>query len=53
MQDKTPKPQPVSNERQKDDNIDEFGRKPDGTELDQPGAAEPAREDTPDTRTEP
>jgi hypothetical protein len=53
MPDKTPKPPPVDTERQKDDNIDEFGRKPDGTELDQPGAAEPAREERPDTRTAP
>jgi hypothetical protein len=27
------------NDRPKDDNIDDLGRKPDGTTLDQPGAA--------------
>jgi hypothetical protein len=31
-----PQPSPAPPRRQMDDNIDDLGRKPDGTELDQP-----------------
>jgi hypothetical protein len=36
----TNKPQPTDTGRQMDDNIDDLGRRPDGTTQDQPGIGE-------------
>ncbi len=41
MTDKKPKPDPIETRpgKQMDDNIDDLGRKPDGTKLEQPGTS--------------
>jgi hypothetical protein len=41
--DKPPKSPAEPAGRQMDDNIDDLGRKPDGTRLDQPGATQPSK----------
>lgn len=43
-----PKPAPAQTEQgqQKDDNIDDLGRKPDGSTLDQPGTKEPRKQES-------
>lgn len=45
--DQKPKPVDPTTEtgtgKQMDDNIDDLGRKPDGTRLDQPGATKPSK----------
>jgi hypothetical protein len=45
MTNKPPKPAPPETKpgEQKDDNIDDLGRKPDGTKQDQPGATKPSK----------
>jgi len=45
MTDKKPKPVPEETRpgQQKDDNIDDLGRKQDGSRLDQPGTAPPSK----------
>lgn len=41
-----PKPKPIETEtgKQMDDNIDDLGRRPDGTQQDQPGAVKPMKD---------
>ena len=41
-----PKPAPLETEpgKQKDDNIDDLGRKPDGSRQEQPGTTKPSKD---------
>ena len=41
--DKHPKPIESGGGKQMDDNIDDLGRRPDGTRQDQPGATKPSK----------
>ena len=43
---RTPEPKPIETEtgKQMDDNIDDLGRRPDGTRQDQPGAVKPTKD---------
>jgi hypothetical protein len=41
--DKKPKPIESGEGKQMDDNIDDLGRRPDGTRQDQPGATKPSK----------
>ena len=39
-----PKPTETGTGKQMDDNIDDLGRRPDGTRQDQPGAVKPSKD---------